>query len=499
MAPKPMNPQSFPLVQARQAKLLEACGFRCEPAGEKEFNGAKVAMHRPTGEWRSPVAKFIGYGGAAYGGKSYGMLVLAWLLMEFFPGIQIAYFRRTYSQLDGPGSAMQKAYGIFGGVATDREGGKEWSRPNGSTFYFRHCQHESDVYDYQSQQIDVLLIDEATHFSWFIIDYLLTRNRASGEVRVPGFTPFAVLCSNPGNIGHAWYSQVFDMENKHGKHETVKSVMNPNGKTANVYFLPALLEDNKIGTSLDPDYENQLMQRNAEIARALRWGDWSIFAGQAFPTWTKERVACKPFEIPAHWAKWRAMDYGFIHPAVMGWFTVNPKSGRVFIYRAVAVSNLSDEQQAELMNSMSPPEERYTVNYASPDMWASSAKKTKGKILTSVDEFKEKDILLTRADNDRVNGVRKIDRLLFDGPDDEYAKGGRPLIQVFENYYDVFKCMETLVREDAQQGKNPEDVKKVDGDDPFDMLKYGLTNMKQPEKKDKSKFSKPPTAGVRSL
>jgi hypothetical protein len=495
MEPKPMNPQSFPLVQARQAKLLEACGFKCEAVGEREFNGRMVPMYRPTGEWRQPVASLLGYGGAAFGGKSYGMLVLAYLLMVIFPGVQIAYFRRTYSQLDGPGAAIQKSYGIFGGVAVDRDGGKEWSHPNGSKFFFRHCQHESDVYDYQSQQIDVLLVDEATHFSWFIIDYLLTRNRASGEVRVVGFKPFALLCSNPGNIGHAYYSQVFDMENKHGPHETVKEVLNPNGKRVKVFFLPALLEDNAIGVAADPEYEDRLLQRNAEIARALRWGDWSIFAGQAFPTWTRDRIAIpkkEQFEIPTHWAKWRAMDYGFIHPMVMGWFTINPQTKRVYVYRAVSASNLSDEQQAELMDKMSPPEERYAATYASPDMWASTAKKS-GKIQTSVDEFKAKGIILTRADNDRVNGVRKIDRLLFDGPD------GLPMIQVFEPYYEVFKCMETLVREDAQQGKNPEDVKKVDGDDPFDMLKYGLTNMKQPERKDGTAKTAHPAKGMSSI
>ena len=492
MAPMKANPQSYPLAQARQAQLLEVCGFRCESVGMREFNGKEIEMFRPTGEWRQPKASLIGYGGAAFGGKSYGMLILAYMLMVTFPGIQIAYFRRTYSQLDGPGAAMQKAYTVFGGIAKDRDGGKEWTHPNGSTFYFRHCQHESDVYDYQSQQIDVLLGDEATHFTWFIIDYLLTRNRASGEVRVSGFKPFALLCSNPGNIGHVWYSTVFDMEKKAGEHEKVKQVMNPNGKMVTVYFLPALLEDNQIGVAADPEYEERLMQRNAEIARALRFGDWSIFAGQAFPSWTKERVACKPFEIPAHWAKWRAMDYGFIHPAAMGWFTVDPKTQRLYIYRGVRVSNLSDEQQADLMNNMSPPEERYTVNYAGPDMWASTAKKS-GKIRTSVDEFKEKGIILTRADNDRVNGVRKIDRLLFDGPD------GLPMIQVFENYYDVFKCMETLVREDAQQGKNPEDVKKVDGDDPFDMLKYGLTNMKQPQQKNGQAMKTHPAKGMSSI
>ena len=110
-----------------------------------------------------------------------------------------------------------------------------------------------------------------------------------------------------------------------------------------------------------------------------------------------------------------------------------------------------------------------------------------------MDEFKAKGIILTRADNDRVNGVRKIDRLLFDGPD------GLPMIQVFEEYYDVFRCMETLVREDAMKGKNPEDVKKVDGDDAFDMLKYGLTNINQTPRKEGQAKPAHPARGIRSL
>jgi hypothetical protein len=112
-------------------------------------------------------------------------------------------------------------------------------------------------------------------------------------------------------------------------------------------------------------------------------------------------------------------------------------------------------------------------------MWA---RKTAGKkIFTSVDEYKGEGVLLTRADNDRLNGVRKINRLLMDQPD------GKPGIQVFEPYYDVFRCMTTVVRDDH----NSEDVKKVDGDDPFDMLKYGLTNHNQPEAKKQEKFKHP--------
>lgn len=486
--PAKTKPQFFPLVQAKQARLLEACGFPCAPAGEHEFNGAMVAMYRATGERSQPKAGMIGYGGAAYGGKSYGMLILARIAAELWPGAQIAYFRRTYPELDGPGASIQKAYGVFGDVARGTDGGREWQWKNGSAVFFRHCQNENDVYSYQSQQMDIFLADEATHFTWVIMDYLLTRNRASGEVKVPGFQPFAVLPSNPGNVGHQWYSQVFDVEKKDGEHEQVKRVMNPNGKYSLVYFIAAFLEDNQIGVASDPGYEDRLMERDPEIARALRYGDWSVFAGQAFPSWTRERIACKPFDIPAHWPKWRALDYGFVHPWVAGWGTADPASRRVYVYRAVMKDELTDTQQAALMNLMTPPDEIINLTYASPDMWA--RKTQKNKVFTSVDEYKDEGVLLTRADNNRLNGKRKIDRLLFDAMD------GKPMLQVFDRYYEVFKCMETLVRDDH----NPEDVKKVDGDDPYDMLRYLLTNINQPEKKkDDGKQNKNPAKGVKAL
>jgi len=467
------SPHSFPLLQARQAKLFEACGLPCVSVGKRLFKGVEVEMFQPTGERREPVASLIGLGGAAFGGKTYGILALAATLAEVWPGVQIAFFRRTYPELDGPGAAIQTAYEMFGGKAKASDGGKEWTWENGSAFYFRHCQNEKDVYSYQSQQIDVLLPDEATHFTWFIVDYLLTRNRASGNVKVPGFRPFAVMPTNPGNVGHAWYSQVFDVNEKHGPHETVKQTVNPNDKTSTVYFIPAYLEDNKIGVANDPEYEARLMQRDPEIANALRRGVWTIFAGQMFPTWSRERVACKSFEIPDHWPKWRALDYGFVHPFAAGWATRNPQTGRIYVYRAVKKSELTDVAQARLIRDMTPQGELVTATYASPDMWARKTKKN--VIFTAVDEYKSEGVILTQADNDRKRGVAKLHGLL------EEMLDGYPGIQVFEEYFDVFKCMTTLVRDKD----NPEDVEKVDGDDAYDMLRYLLTNYNLPAKKQK--------------
>ena len=75
---------------------------------------------------------------------------------------------------------------------------------------------------------------------------------------------------------------------------------------------------------------------------------------------------------------------------------------------------------------------------------------------------------------------------------------GLAVIQVFEPYYKVFKCMETLVRAKA----NPEDVEKVDGDDPYDMLRYMLTNTNPPPRKpqeQKQRENKNPLRGNRML
>ena len=191
----------------------------------------------------------------------------------------------------------------------------------GSDFYFQHCEYEKDVYQYQSKQFDFLLFDEATHLSWFQIDYLLTRNRAT----VDGVRPVAVLGSNPGNIGHAWYMDLFDLENlqrniARGVYKDTLNVRNPNNKWVKTFFIPAFLEDNKIGVERDPEYEQRLMERNPDTAQALRHGDWRVFTGQAFREWDEERHVVDTMEIPVSWPKWRAVDWGWDHPFCCLWF-----------------------------------------------------------------------------------------------------------------------------------------------------------------------------------
>ena len=54
--------------------------------------------------------------------------------------------------------------------------------------------------------------------------------------------------------------------------------------------------------------------------------------GAAFPEFSYDLHVVEPFEIPAHWRKWRSADNGYTDPFAWYWFTVD-EFGTVYIYR----------------------------------------------------------------------------------------------------------------------------------------------------------------------
>lgn len=433
--------------QPRQEELLVACGL--------------LDAIRGTGGAKPAVADLIGYGGAAYGGKTDANLGMAIVAAFAWSGVKIAFFRRTFPELSGVGGAINRSHELLSNIAQYKGDDHAWVFPNGSVLQFFHCQYEVDVYKYKSLQFDILIIDEATSFTWWIVDYLLTRNRAT----IPGIKPFAVMTTNPGDVGHSWYMQVFDTINSLGGHRQTKITENPNGKRQSVYFIPAFLEDNGIGLKRDPDYESRLLARDPAIARALRYGDWTVFSGQAFPDWRYDRHVQPYRELPNYYPRWRSLDYGFTHPMVCYWWAIDPDTGRQYVYRELHQAKLTDRQQARLVREMTLANEIINMTYASPDMW--SHKNTNDIVTTTADEYKAEGIILTKADNDRLNGKRKIHRALANLPD------GEPGVVIFDTCPELIKLMPMLTR----SKDNPEDVEKVDGDDPYDAFRYGFTRM----------------------
>ena len=198
------RPADFWKPQPKQEQLLEACGLLDALSG---------------GIVKPPICETIGYGGAAFGGKTEGLLGIGLVAGLMIPGVKVGLFRRTFPELEGSDGPIERSQEVYKQAGAKYNNQKHvWNFDNdeeaGASVRFCHCQHEKDVYSYQSNAFDILMFDEATHFSWFIIDYLITRNRISKFSKIPN--PFRVFATNPGNIGHIWYMQLFgiDVEEK---------------------------------------------------------------------------------------------------------------------------------------------------------------------------------------------------------------------------------------------------------------------------------------------
>lgn len=191
------RPIDFWQPQSKQETLLEACGLL------DALNGGTV---------KEPVCEVIGYGGAAFGGKTEGLLGIGLIAGLMIPGCKVGLFRRTFPELEGSDGPIERSQEIYKAAGAKYNNQKHvWNfganEEACASVRFCHCQYENDVYDYQSAAFDILMFDEATHFSWFIVDYLTTRNRITKYSKIP--RPFRVLTTNPGNIGHTWYMQIF--------------------------------------------------------------------------------------------------------------------------------------------------------------------------------------------------------------------------------------------------------------------------------------------------
>jgi hypothetical protein len=132
------------------------------------------------------------YGGAAYGGKTFALL-LEPLRHSKNPNFGAVIFRRTYPQVTNEGGlwdTSQQLYPLVG--AKPRESDLSWRFPSGASVKFAHLQYEANKIDWQGAQVPLIGWDELTHFTEGQFWYLFGRNRSMCGVR-----PYTRATCNP--------------------------------------------------------------------------------------------------------------------------------------------------------------------------------------------------------------------------------------------------------------------------------------------------------------
>lgn len=152
----------------------------------------------PQTEFMATPAQICVYGGAAGGGKSYGLLLSA-LRYKNVRGFGCTIFRRNFNQIFAQGGLWDESLKIYQGIrgASPQMSLGRWKfcDKNGriiSTVKFAHIERDEDLAKWQGSQICEIGFDELTHFSEKAFFYMLSRNRSSC-----GVTPFVRATCNP--------------------------------------------------------------------------------------------------------------------------------------------------------------------------------------------------------------------------------------------------------------------------------------------------------------
>lgn len=376
-------------------------------------------------------SKYIAYGGARGGGKSWAARTKAILLALNYSGMQILLLRRTLAELrENHTIPLQK---LLKGIAQYKEQSKEFIFPNGSRIVLGYCSAERDVLQYQGQAYDAIFLEEATQFTEFQFQTLTESNRPSGHMQ-ENFRPRMYFTCNPGGVGHTWVKRLFvdrDYQNKE--------------RPEDYTFIPSKVYDNAFIMQNDPDYVRVLENLPEDRRKAMLDGDWNIFIGQYFPEFKKDIHVIDPFVIPSDWRRYRALDYGLDMLACY-WIAVDNQN-KSYVYKELYQDNLIISNAAKEILKVNGKDIMYQT-FAPPDLW--NRRQETGK--SAADLFKENGVQLTRANNDRVQGWYNLKEGLKPYKDEQEIETAQ--IVFFRNCNNIIRCLPQLQMDD----KDPNDV-----------------------------------------
>ena len=430
------------------------------------------------------------YGGAAGGGKTDAAL-FGGLRYIHVPDYKALFLRKTFPEL-AEVIDRSMVFRHLGGKWNEQK--KRWRFPSGAVYEFGYFDRWEHHMRYQGQEYQYITWDElgacAEERFW---TFLQSRCRSTN----PNLRPMMRATANPGGSGHAWLKKRFvDICGEDG------SRLYTDTKTKlQRRFIPARLADNPTLDLNDPSYRQRLESLPDVLRKQLLHGDWGAAVGMALEELQRNTHMVDVTPVPSHWGYFASFDWGFSHPAAYGIFAIGPEKQVILVdslhlWRKTPLEIV--ERIDEKLEQLGNPPIRYTV--AGRDCWADI--KARGEnVPTLAEQFAGWGHPLVRANTSRVAGLNNVRAYLT-------TRGlGKAAV---EPKFTMFETRGNLHTLDILQGlvvdpKDREDSLKSDadeygdgGDDPYDMVRYGLASRPiksmTPKKKKVHDPNRDPTA-----
>ena len=266
--------------------------------------------------------RYVGFGGARGGGKSWAIRTKAIGLAYAHAGIKIMIIRKTYGELrENHIIPLCETLHVHDPdpnkrLARYNDSKKDITFPNGSRIIFRYCDTDASVEGLQGTEVDCLFVDEAT------LQPEEHMKKINATVRgVNEFPKRTYYTCNPNGAGLQWFKRIFiDRKFKDGE--------NPD----DYIFIQSLVTDNDALMKSNPDYIRELEALPPKVRDAWLYGKWDAFEGQVFEEWRddpnhyidrKWTHVIQPFQIPDDWRIYRGYDWGYSKPFAVSWYAVD--------------------------------------------------------------------------------------------------------------------------------------------------------------------------------
>lgn len=288
----------------------------------------KIIRIRPQ---KGPQEKFLAtsadiciYGGAAGGGKTFGLLLEPLRHMKN-KNYNAVIFRSNYTQVTAPGGlwdSSEKIYSLVHGAYPRKTPKLHWKFQSGASVNFAHLGSDSDCLDWQGSQIVMIAFDELTHFSKYQFFYMFSRNRTDS-----GIAPYIRATCNPdadswvADFIKWWINQEtgYPIPERSGvirymirvndeiiwadsKEELAKQGYDVRD-VKSVTFIASTLQDNKILMEMDPGYLASLKALPTVEKERLLKGNWKIKAAAGL-YFRRVQVGAMLEEIPNDVVSW---------------------------------------------------------------------------------------------------------------------------------------------------------------------------------------------------
>ena len=234
------------------------------------------------------------FGGAAFSGKTFGLLMepSRHIGNRLFSAV---IFRRETPQITNPGALWDEAMKLYPTAGADPVPSRlEFKFRSGAKVKFAHLERESDVLAWDGAQIPLICFDQLEHFERSQFFYLLSRNRSDS-----GVVPYIRATCNPN--ADSWLAEFIawwiDQATGYPIAERAGVIRwfvrdgdlivwadtraellarNPEDDPKSVTFIPGTIFDNKIGMTNDPKYLGNLKALGRVERERLLGGNWKI-------------------------------------------------------------------------------------------------------------------------------------------------------------------------------------------------------------------------------